>query len=70
MSEDIFRITSRDDIKPVSSRADQQQEKESEDSTDDTGPIHDAVATYVLACGLRNLKQVYDPAWPHAALPR
>jgi 5-methylthioadenosine/S-adenosylhomocysteine deaminase len=24
-----------------------------------TGPIHDAVATYVLACGLRNLKQVY-----------
>lgn len=25
----------------------------------DTGPLHDAVATYVLACGLRNLKQVY-----------
>jgi hypothetical protein len=25
----------------------------------DTGPIHDAVSTYVLACGLRNLKQVY-----------
>jgi len=25
----------------------------------DTGPIHDAVATYVYACGLRNLKQVY-----------
>ena len=25
----------------------------------DTGPIHDPVATYVLACGLRNLKQVY-----------
>jgi cytosine/adenosine deaminase-related metal-dependent hydrolase len=25
----------------------------------DTGPVHDPVATYVLACGLRNLKQVY-----------
>jgi cytosine/adenosine deaminase-related metal-dependent hydrolase len=25
----------------------------------DTGPLHDAVATYVLACGMRNLKQVY-----------
>ena len=25
----------------------------------DTGPLHDPVATYVLACGLRNLKQVY-----------
>lgn len=25
----------------------------------DTGPVHEAVATYVLACGLRNLKQVY-----------
>jgi cytosine/adenosine deaminase-related metal-dependent hydrolase len=25
----------------------------------DTGPIHDPVATYVLACGLRNLQQVY-----------
>jgi cytosine/adenosine deaminase-related metal-dependent hydrolase len=25
----------------------------------DTGPIHDPIATYVLACGLRNLKQVY-----------
>lgn len=25
----------------------------------DTGPVHDAVATYVLACSLRNLKQVY-----------
>jgi cytosine/adenosine deaminase-related metal-dependent hydrolase len=25
----------------------------------DTGPIHDPVATYVLACSLRNLKQVY-----------
>lgn len=25
----------------------------------ETGPVHDAVATYVLACGLRNLKQVY-----------
>ena len=25
----------------------------------DTGPLHDALATYVLACGLRNLKQVY-----------
>lgn len=25
----------------------------------DTGPIHDPLATYVLACGLRNLKQVY-----------
>jgi cytosine/adenosine deaminase-related metal-dependent hydrolase len=25
----------------------------------DTGPIHDAIAHYVLACGLRNLKQVY-----------
>ncbi len=25
----------------------------------DTGPVHDPVATYVLACGLRNLQQVY-----------
>jgi cytosine/adenosine deaminase-related metal-dependent hydrolase len=25
----------------------------------DTGPLHDAIATYVLACSLRNLKQVY-----------
>jgi cytosine/adenosine deaminase-related metal-dependent hydrolase len=25
----------------------------------DTGPLHDAVATYVLSCGQRNLKQVY-----------
>ncbi|MES2694248.1 MAG: amidohydrolase family protein, partial [Verrucomicrobiota bacterium] len=25
----------------------------------DTGPVHEAIATYVLACGLRNLKQVY-----------
>jgi len=25
----------------------------------DTGPIHDAEATYVYACSLRNLKQVY-----------
>jgi cytosine/adenosine deaminase-related metal-dependent hydrolase len=25
----------------------------------DTGPVHDALATYVLACGLRNLQQVY-----------
>ncbi len=25
----------------------------------DTGPIHDPVATYVYACGLRNLKRVY-----------
>ena len=25
----------------------------------DTGPIHDALATYVLACGLRNLDLVY-----------
>ncbi|MDB6095667.1 MAG: Amidohydrolase [Verrucomicrobia bacterium] len=25
----------------------------------DTGPLHDPVATYVLACGLRNLKEVY-----------
>jgi 5-methylthioadenosine/S-adenosylhomocysteine deaminase len=25
----------------------------------DTGPLHDPIATYVLACGLRNLKQVY-----------
>lgn len=25
----------------------------------DTGPIHDAYGTYVLACGLRNLKQVF-----------
>ena len=25
----------------------------------DTGPVHDPVATYVLACSLRNLKQVY-----------
>jgi cytosine/adenosine deaminase-related metal-dependent hydrolase len=25
----------------------------------DTGPVHDPVATYVLACGLRNLEQVY-----------
>lgn len=25
----------------------------------DTGPLHDALATYVLACGLRNLKAVY-----------
>jgi 5-methylthioadenosine/S-adenosylhomocysteine deaminase len=25
----------------------------------DTGPVHDPVATYVLACGLRNLKRVY-----------
>lgn len=25
----------------------------------DTGPVHDAVATYVLACGLRNLQEVY-----------
>jgi cytosine/adenosine deaminase-related metal-dependent hydrolase len=25
----------------------------------DTGPIHDPIATYVLACSLRNLKQVY-----------
>ena len=25
----------------------------------DTGPVHDPIATYVLACGLRNLKQVY-----------
>jgi 5-methylthioadenosine/S-adenosylhomocysteine deaminase len=25
----------------------------------DTGPLHDAIATYVLACGLRNLEQVY-----------
>jgi len=25
----------------------------------DTGPVHDPLATYVLACSLRNLKQVY-----------
>ncbi len=25
----------------------------------DTGPVHDPFATYVLACGLRNLQQVY-----------
>ncbi len=25
----------------------------------DTGPLHDPIATYVLACDLRNLKQVY-----------
>jgi 5-methylthioadenosine/S-adenosylhomocysteine deaminase len=25
----------------------------------DTGPVHDVLGTYVLACGLRNLKQVY-----------
>jgi 5-methylthioadenosine/S-adenosylhomocysteine deaminase len=25
----------------------------------DTGPLHDPIASYVLACGLRNLKQVY-----------
>lgn len=25
----------------------------------DTGPIHDPLATYVYACGLRNLKEVY-----------
>jgi cytosine/adenosine deaminase-related metal-dependent hydrolase len=25
----------------------------------DTGPVHDVMGTYVLACGLRNLKQVY-----------
>ncbi len=25
----------------------------------DTGPVHDVIGTYVLACGLRNLKQVY-----------
>jgi len=25
----------------------------------DTGPLHDPVATFVLACGLRNLQQVY-----------
>jgi cytosine/adenosine deaminase-related metal-dependent hydrolase len=25
----------------------------------DTGPVWDPVATYVLACGLRNLKRVY-----------
>jgi len=25
----------------------------------DTGPLHDPVASYVLACGLRNLKRVY-----------
>ena len=25
----------------------------------DTGPVHDVVACYVYACGLRNLKQVY-----------
>lgn len=25
----------------------------------DTGPLHDPIATYVLACGVRNLKQVY-----------
>jgi 5-methylthioadenosine/S-adenosylhomocysteine deaminase len=25
----------------------------------DTGPLHDPIATYVLACGQRNLKQVY-----------
>jgi 5-methylthioadenosine/S-adenosylhomocysteine deaminase len=25
----------------------------------DTGPVHDPVATYVLACSLRNLEQVY-----------
>jgi 5-methylthioadenosine/S-adenosylhomocysteine deaminase len=25
----------------------------------DTGPVHDPVATYVLACGQRNLQQVY-----------
>jgi 5-methylthioadenosine/S-adenosylhomocysteine deaminase len=25
----------------------------------DTGPVHDPIATYVLACSLRNLKQVY-----------
>lgn len=25
----------------------------------DTGPLHDPVASYVLACGLRNLQQVY-----------
>ena len=25
----------------------------------DTGPVWDVLATYVLACGLRNLKQVY-----------
>jgi 5-methylthioadenosine/S-adenosylhomocysteine deaminase len=25
----------------------------------DTGPLHDSIATYVLACGQRNLKQVY-----------
>ena len=27
--------------------------------TPDTGPVHEPVATYVLACGLRNLQQVY-----------
>lgn len=25
----------------------------------DTGPVHDPLASYVLACGLRNLRQVY-----------
>jgi cytosine/adenosine deaminase-related metal-dependent hydrolase len=25
----------------------------------DTGPVHDPIATYVLACSLRNLQQVY-----------
>jgi cytosine/adenosine deaminase-related metal-dependent hydrolase len=25
----------------------------------DTGPVHDPIATYVLACGLRNLQRVY-----------
>lgn len=28
-------------------------------SDPDTGPLHDPIATYVLACGQRNLKQVY-----------
>jgi 5-methylthioadenosine/S-adenosylhomocysteine deaminase len=44
----------------------------------DTGPIHDPIATYVLACGLRNLKRVYVAgdlvvdgiAFPHQDEPR
>ena len=40
----------------------------------DLGPIWDPVATYVLACGLRNLREVYvggRPVWMHGvAQPR
>lgn len=40
----------------------------------DLGPIWDPVATYVLACGLRNLREVYvgrRPVWMHdVAQPR